>query len=367
MDEISIIDLIPRYQNEKDDLDKIFKRVVSSGQLILSEENSKLEDEISEYLNVKHCLTLNSGTDALLMALFALGIQKGDEVITSPISFIATIAAIDHVGAVPVLVDVKEDLNIDEDKIEEKITTKTKAIIPVHWTGRMCNMKKINEIAKKHNLKVIEDAAQAIGSSFGKFRPSNLSDIATFSTHPLKILNSLGDGGFVVTNSNEVYEKIKKYRNHGMIGRDDYEFFGVNSRMDSLNAAVVRYRLKKVSDVVRKRNKNIKTYKDLIKTKKFKIHNEEENTINSMTMFVAFAEKRNDLQVFLKENNIQSLIYYGTPLHLQKASRNLNFKRGDFPNAEKYCDQVLTIPFHQYLSKNEIEFISEKINKFYLK
>ncbi len=366
MKTISLIDLKPRYENEKEELLPIIDNVLSSGNLILSDENTKLENEINEYLGTEFCLTLNSGTDALMIALWALGIKKGDEVITSAVSFIATAAAIAHVGAKPIFVDVKDDLNIDESKIEEKITSKTKAIVPVHWTGRMCNMQMINEIAQKNNIKVIEDAAQAIGSKIDNIRPGNLSEIATFSTHPLKILNALGDGGFLVTNNQELYDKIKKYRNHGMIGRDQYEFFGVNSRMDALNAAVVRFRLKKVDEVILNRQSNINFFRENITNPDFKIPECKSNQYNSFTMFVCQSERRDELQKHLLENGIQSLIYYGTPLHLHKASKILNYKLGDFVNSEKLCDRVISIPFHQYLKNDEREYIVEKINKFYL-
>tara|TARA_B100000780_G_C21104405_1_gene445876 strand:- start:948 stop:2048 length:1101 start_codon:yes stop_codon:yes gene_type:complete len=366
MKNISLIDLQLRYEDEREELLPIIDKVLLSGNLILSDENTKLENEINEYLGTKYCLTLNSGTDALMIALWALGIKKGDEVITSAISFIATAAAIAHVGAKPVFVDVKNDLNIDESKIEEKITPNTKAIIPVHWTGRMCDMQTINQIAKKNNIKVIEDAAQAIGSKIDNIRPGKFSEVATFSTHPLKILNAVGDGGFLVTNNQELYDKMKKYRNHGMIGRDQYEFFGVNSRMDSLNAAVIRYRLKKVDDVILKRQSNINFFRKKIINKDFKIPDCETNQHNSFTMFVCQSETRDELQKYLVENGIQSLIYYGTPLHLHKASKILNYKIGDFKNAEKLCDKVISIPFHQYLKEDEKEYIVGKINEFKL-
>ena len=367
MKNISLIDLQLRYKDEREELLPIIDKVLLSGNLILSDENTKLENEINEYLGTKYCLTLNSGTDALMIALWALDIKKGDEVITSAVSFIATAAAIAHVGAKPIFIDVKEDLNIDESKIEEKITSNTKAIIPVHWTGRMSNMQAIHEIAKKNNLKVIEDAAQAIGSKINSIRPGALSEVATFSTHPLKILNAVGDGGFLVTNNEKIYEKIKKYRNHGMIGRDKYEYFGVNSRMDSLNAAVIRYRLKKVDEVIFKRQENINFFRKKIIAKEFKIPDCDENQFNSFTMFVCQAERRDELQKYLIDNGIQSLIYYGTPLHLQEASKILNYKVGDSSEAEKLCDKVISIPFHQYLKDEEKNYIAEKINNFYSK
>ena len=358
---VEFIDLKARYKDEKEQLNKIFNEVLESGQLILSEENKNLEQNISEYLNAKYCITLNSGTDALLMALWALNIRKGDEVITPAVSFIATAAAIDHVGAKPVFVDVNKDLNIDIEKIEEKINNKTKAIIPVHWTGKMCNMEEIKNIAKKYNLKIIEDAAQAIGSELNNKKPGYYSNVATFSTHPLKILNAIGDGGFLITNEKESYESIIKYRNHGMIARDTYEFYGVNSRMDALSAAIVNYRLGKTKSIIKKRKNNIDLYKKNIKNKNFNFIETKKNEVETYTMFVSFAENRNGLQKYLSEHHVQSLIYYGTPLHLQIASKKHGYKKGDYPIAEYFCDRVISLPFHQYLKEEEILLVSSLI------
>jgi dTDP-4-amino-4,6-dideoxygalactose transaminase len=362
---IEFIDLKARYKDEKDKLNEIFNKVLESGQLILSDENKNLEKNLSEYLNKKYCITLNSGTDALMLALWALGIKKGDEVITPAVSFIATAAAIDHLGAKPVFVDVDEDLNIDIEKIEEKINEKTKAIVPVHWTGKMCDMEKIKNIAQKYDLKIVEDAAQAIGSELDNKKPGYYSNIATFSTHPLKILNGIGDGGFLITNDKEAYEKINKYRNHGIVTRDNYEFYGVNSRMDALNAAIVNYRLGGTKSLIEKRKYNIDLYKSNIKTKNFKFIEHKKNEIESYTMLVSIAEDRDGLQKYLSENEVQSLVYYGTPLHLQNASKKHGYKKGDFPKAEYLCDRVISLPFHQYLKEDEILFVSDLVNKYY--
>jgi len=365
MKTIKFIDLQARYKEEKKQLIKIIDNVLQSGNLILSEENTNLEKKICKYLDTDYCLTLNSGTDALMLALWALGIKKGDEVITSTVSFIATAASIAHLGAVPVFVDVKDDLNIDVDLIEEKITKKTKAIIPVHWTGKMCDMKKIKTIAKKYKLAVIEDSAQAIGSKYYGKKPGYYSDIATFSTHPLKILNAVGDGGFLTTNNKVYYEAIKKYRNHGMISRDNFEFYGVNSRLDSIHAAVVSYRLDRVNEIIRRRQNNVNLYRKYIKSKHFKIIDCKKYEFNSFTMLVSFAEKRDELKEYLAKNNIESLIYYGTPLHLQTASKYLGYNVGSFPAAEMFCKKVISLPFHQSITKKQIIYISEKVNEFY--
>ena len=362
---IEFIDLKARYLDEKEQLNKIFNEVLESGQLILSDKNTNLEKNLSELLKKKYCVTLNSGTDALMLSLWALNIKKGDEVITPAVSFIATAAAIDHLGAKPVFVDVNEDLNIDVEKIEEKINDKTKAIVPVHWTGKMCDMEKIRDIARKYDLKIIEDAAQAIGSELDNKKPGYYSDIATFSTHPLKILNGVGDGGFLITNDKEAYEKIYKYRNHGIVTRDNYEFYGVNSRMDALSASIVHFRLGRTQTLIEKRKRNINLYKSNIKTNNFKFIEHKKNEIESYTMFVSIAEDRDGLQKYLSKNDVQSLVYYGTPLHLQNASKKHGYKKGDFPNAEYLCDRVISLPFHQYLEEDEILFVSDLVNKYY--
>ena len=206
---IEVIDLRKRFQEEKNELMKSIERVLTKGNLVLTKEVESFEKKICKFIGVKYCLGLNSGTDALMMSLWAAGISKGDEVITSPISFIASASSIIHVGAKPVFVDVKEDLNINSDLIEKAITKKTKAIMPVHWTGRICDMDKIIKIAKKHNLIIIEDAAQAMGSYYKKKHAGTFGSLSAFSTHPLKNLNALGDGGFVITNNKKYYEKIK--------------------------------------------------------------------------------------------------------------------------------------------------------------
>ena len=229
----------------------------------------------------------------------------------------------------------------------------------------MCDMEKIRDIARKYDLKIIEDAAQAIGSELDNKKPGYYSDIATFSTHPLKILNGVGDGGFLITNDKEAYEKIYKYRNHGIVTRDNYEFYGVNSRMDALSASIVHFRLGRTQTLIEKRKRNINLYKSNIKTNNFKFIEHKKNEIESYTMFVSIAEDRDGLQKYLSKNDVQSLVYYGTPLHLQNASKKHGYKKGDFPNAEYLCDRVISLPFHQYLEEDEILFVSDLVNKYY--
>ena len=362
---IEIIDLRKRFQEEKYEILKCINKVLKKGNLILTPEVEKFENSICKYTNSKYCLGVNSGTDALMMSLWSTGISRGDEVITSPISFIASASSIIHVGAKPVFVDVDEDLNINPDLIEKAITKKTKAIMPVHWTGRVCKMDKILKIAKKYNLIVIEDAAQGMGSYYKKKHAGTFGIISAFSTHPLKNLNALGDGGFIITNEKKFYEKIKLYRNHGLKGRDNVELIGVNSRLDSLNAEILSFRLKRLKNIILRRRKNINLYRKLIKTKKVKIIQDKKNENNSYVMFITLCDKRDKLQKYLKKFNIQSLVYYKTPLHMHKATKYLGYKKGDFPKAERIASRVLSFPHHQHLKKSEIKFVCKKINNFY--
>jgi len=362
---VEFVDLKSRYKLERKEILKTLDKVLKKGHLVLTNELEEFEQKICQYTKSNYCLGLNSGTDALMMSLWALGIGRGDEVITSPTSFIATVGAITHVGAKPVFVDVKEDFNIDEDKIIAKINKRTKAIIPVHWTGRVCNMRKIKSIAKKYNLKIIEDAAQAMGSYYDKLHAGSYSEVAAFSTHPLKNLNALGDGGFITTNSKKIYSKIKLFRNHGIKKRDYVESYGVNSRLDVLNAEILKMRLQKLKSINNKRRLNVNLYRKNLNNRFIKIPADKKNEINSYVMLLAQAEKRDHLQKYLSSNKIQSLIYYGTPLHLHPATKHLGYKKGSLPVAEKLANKVLALPHHQNLSKKQILHVCKKINNFY--
>ena len=362
---VELIDLKQRFKHEEKTIMKIVHKVLSKGNLILTKEVQNFEKSVCKYTNTKYCLGLNSGTDALMMSLWSSGIKKGDEVITSPISFVATANAIVHVGAKPVFVDVGEDLNINPRLIENAITKKTKAIIPVHWTGRVCQMDEIMKIANKYGLIVIEDAAQATGAYYKKKHAGTFGKISAFSTHPLKNLNALGDGGFVITNDKRLYDKIKLYRSHGLEGRDDAKIIGVNSRLDSLNAEVLSFRLKKLKEIIKKRKRNINLYRKYIKTDKVKILVDGKNEINSYVMFITLSKKREKLQKYLKKYRIQSLLYYPTPLHMHKSMKFLKYGKGSLPNAEKIASEVISFPHHQHITEKQIKYVCSKINLFY--
>jgi len=362
---VPFIDLKQRYEEERDEILAAVERVCSTGNLVLTEEVLNFEERIARYVGMKHAMGLNSGTDALMMALWANNIGKGDEVITSPISFVATVGAIRHVGAYPQFVDVRNDQNIDPSLIEAAITDRTKAILPVHWGGRVCDMPEILDIATKHNLIVIEDAAQAMGAYFEGLHGGSFGHAAAFSAHPLKNLNALGDAGFLCTNDDSIAEKVRLYRNHGLESRDSCIFFGVNSRLDSLNAEILSYRLDNLSEIIKERRKNVSIYRENIHTTSIFIPTESAHEHSAYVMFIVQADDRDALKEYLFKNGIESFIYYGTPLHLHKASSDLGYRIGQFPVAERHASRALALPHNQYLSENQITYVCHKITEFY--
>jgi len=365
INQIPYVNLGTQWQDDRHELLPIIDKVLSRGQYVGGDEVDKFEMKISELCKVRYAVSLNSGTDALTLALHLLGVGHGDEVITPPNSFIASTAVIVHLGAVPVFVDVLHDQNIDPGKIEEAITPKTKAIMPVHLTGRMCDMDPIMEIAKKYHLVVIEDSAQAIGSKY-KDRPSgSIGDIGCFSTHPLKNLNSCGDGGFMTTDNEKIYLKVKDLRNHGMTDRNNINHFGYVSRMDNLQAAILNYRLSKFEEVIEKRRNNAQLYFANIQNESVYLPIDKEYEFNTWHTFVVQTEKRNQLQKYLSEIGISTAVHYPVPIHLQPASKNLGYRYGDFPIVEKQAKSILTLPVNQYLKSDEAKFISDKINNFF--
>ena len=330
---IPYVNLRKQYLEEKNQLISKIKKVLNSGEYVGGDEVKKFEKKISKLLNVKHCIALNSGTDALTLGLYALGVRSGDEVITTSNSFIASTAVIVHLGAKPVFVDIKKDQNIDPRLIEKAITKKTKVIMPVHLTGRVCDMERILKIAKKYNLQVLEDAAQAVGSKFaGKFS-GTFGTIGCFSAHPLKNLNAIGDSGYLTTNSSKIANMILDLRNHGMTNRNVVKSFGYVSRMDNLQAAILNFRLDK-----------------------------EFNTYHT---FVVQVPKRDSLKKYLKKNGVETVIHYPIPIHLQPAYKKLGFKKSYLPETIQQSKKIITLPINQFLKQKEIKKICRLINSSY--
>lgn len=354
-----------QYAAEKGDLDKIITDHLATGQYILGGAVEDLEERIAAYCGVDYCVTVNSGTDALILGLRALGVGEGDEVITPPNSFIASAAAIVHLGAKPVFADVGEDMNVDPAAIKKAITTKTKAIMPVHLTGRVCKMEEIRAIADEYGLFVVEDAAQSFGSAYSGKKSGSFGDLACFSAHPLKVFNACGDAGFITTNNADICKEVKLLRNHGFVTRTHVKEWGFVSRLDAVQAAILRYRLDKVDDYIKARRKNFEQFKKCLDKKNIKLPIEKEHEYNSYQTFVLQVERREALQQYLKEAGIDTSVHYPTPIHLQEAAQELGYKKGDMPVAEGQSSKILSVPISQYLTPDEVTYIAEKINEFY--
>ena len=294
-----------------------------------------------------------------------MGVRRGDEVITPPNSFIASTAAIVHIGAKPVFVDVLPDQNIDPVLVEKAITNRTKAIMPVHLTGRMARMGELEAISKKYNIPLIEDAAQAIGSKYQSKPAGSWGKLGCFSTHPLKNLNACGDGGLLTTNDGGIDNKIRSMRNHGLIDRNTVEVFGYVSRMDTLQASIIDYRLNHLKSIINKRRKNAEIYFRHLKHIPLKLLHEGNFEYNSYHTFVIQAEKRDELKSFLQKKNIETSIHYPIPIHLQPAAQYLGYEKGSFPVTERQAEQILTLPINQHLKTEDIEYVCDSIMRFY--
>lgn len=393
--QVSLINLKRQYGTIKDESDKAVLDVLSSAHYIMGDNVKQFENEFNKYLGSKHSISVGNGTDALIIALKALGIGEGDEVITTPYTFFATAESISFVGATPVFIDVQLDtFNIDSKKIEEKITQKTKAIMPVHIFGQPCDMDAINKIAKKHKLYVIEDAAQAIGSEYKEHKIGTLSDIATFSFFPTKNLGCAGDGGMIVTNDANLATICRALRAHGSgengqkaynilnkidekITEDNsvdntvynplkyYNYLiGHNSRLDEIQAAILRIKLREIDKWNNIRRKNAKFYNENLKDINLVTPFEDKDVKHVYHLYILQSEKRAELISCLIDKGIATGVYYPVPLHLQKAYKDLGYKEGDIPNAEYLSHRTFAIPMFAELTDEEKEYIVKCIKEF---
>jgi len=358
--------------DEFSNVDKIFQKwreLIKSTDFTLGQYVEIFENKFKKFLGVKHCISTNNGTDALILALKSLGIGKGDEVITVTNTFYATVGAIVEVGATPVLIDSDDRYQIDVTKIIENINSNTKAIVPVHWGGASPDMEKIIKIAKDYNLLVVEDACMGIGASINGQKPGTFGNVNAFSMHPLKSLNVMGDGGMVVTNDDDLASWMKKFRNHGMIDRDHIDFWGVNMRLQPLQAIVATERLDYLEDTIKKRNKNAKFLDAELSKLQFKnkisIPTRPNGFVETFALYMGLFEKRDELKQHLISNNIEVKIHYPLPLHKQKAAKNNCKLANNLKNSETQADKLLTIPVHQYLNLNHMEYVVKKIKEFY--
>lgn len=342
------------------------REVVIRGDFTLGEEVDKLEAEFAKLCNTKHAVGLGSGTDALFLSLKALGVDKGDEVITTPFTFYATIGAIVTAGATPVFADIGDDFNIDPANIAGKITKKTKAIMPVHWSGRPCEMDDIEAIARAHNIPVVSDACHAIKATYKGRQAGELGTVAGFSFHPLKNLNIWGDGGIVATNSDQVANQLRLIRNHGLINRDESAVFSYNSRLDTVQAVVARHLMQKIDHITQSRIANA-TYFDegLRGINAIHIPQRKKHISEVFHIYSLMYEDRDKLQKFLVERDVDAKVHYPIPMHLQPAAKFLGHKPGDFPKAELAARKTLSLPVHEFVTREQQDRVISLIREFY--
>ncbi|MGA1933768.1 DegT/DnrJ/EryC1/StrS family aminotransferase [Arcobacter sp. YIC-464] len=360
---IDFAKLQDQYQLYKTEIDEAIHAVLDKSNYIMGEEITQLEESLQEFTKTKYAISCSSGTDALLLAMMAMDIKPGDEIITTPFTFIATSETIAFLGAIPIFVDIDEKTyNIDPNKIEEKITSKTKAIIPVSLYGQPANMETIQDIADKHNLKVIIDGAQSFGSTFNKKTDSNLGDFSTTSFFPAKPLGCFGDGGAVFTNNEEYALKMKSLRVHGQSKRYHHKYIGIGGRLDTIQAAVLNVKLKYYNQDLALRQEVASKYTKALDNKSnLVLPFVDHNATSAWAQYSIRVKNRDELQVRLKENGIPTAVHYPMPLHLQECFKYLGYKKGDFPISETIAEEIMSLPMNPYLSDEEIKFITERL------
>jgi len=377
---VPLLDLKAQYATIREDVRSAMDRVMESQYFILGPEVKALEKDIADYSGVQFGIGVSSGTDALLVALMAFDIQSGDEVITTPYSFFATAGCIVRLGAVPVFVDVDpRTYNIDPSLIEKAITPRTKAIIPVHLYGQMADMDPIMTLARQHNLAVIEDAAQAIGSEYKGRRAGSIGDMGCFSFFPSKNLGGVGDGGMVVTNNREMAERLDILRKHGAQPKYYHKYVGGNFRLDALQAAVLRVKLEHLDDWTAARQQNAATYRRLFAESGLAAHTGSPNATeyplilpfdqgfgrHIYNQFVLRCQRRDDLIAYLHNQQVGCEVYYPVALHLQECFSGLGYGVGDQPHSESAALETLAIPIYPELTSVQIEQVVEVIAEFY--
>lgn len=383
---VPLLDLKPQYLSLKKELDEAIIKIAESQYFILGPEVDSLEKVFCEYLNCKHALGVSSGTDALLIALMAIGIKPGDEVIVPTFSFFATAGVVSRLNATPVFVDINPvTFNIDPKEFEKHITAKTKAVIPVHLYGQSCEMDEIIKIAKANGLKVIEDGAQAIGVQYKDGRNvGTIGDIGCFSFFPSKNLGGYGDGGLVISNDDKLAEKLRILRVHGGESKYYHKIIGGNFRLDAIQAVVLKVKLPYLDSWSKRRRENAETYNKLfissglaeetgktIFDKKNSVllpkaiyKSSEIKNYHIYNQYIIRVEKRDELRQFLAKNEISTEIYYPVPFHLQECFANLDYKQGDFPLSEMSANTSIALPIYPELSKEQLEFVVRTIKEF---
>lgn len=349
------------YQERKEEFDKAIASVIEDSSFIMGKPVYELEEKLSAYTGVEYAIACSNGTDALLLAMMALNIKPGDEVVTTPFTFIATAETVAFLGAIPVFVDIDElTYNIDTSKIEEKITNKTKAIISVSLYGQIADMDEINRIASKYNLPVIEDGAQSFGATYKGRKSCNVSTVGTTSFFPAKPLGCFGDGGSVFTNDGVLAEKMISMRVHGQTKRYHHKYIGMGGRLDTLQAAVLKVKMDGYNDDIIKRQSVASKYTELLKGKVITPTVKEYNT-SVWAQYSIRVVNRDKIQVALKRKGIPTAVHYPKPLHLQECFEYLKYSKGDFPISEKVSEEIMSLPMNPYLTEKEQGYICKEL------
>lgn len=361
--EVPFVDFNPQYHIIKDEIEPGLKRVFEAGNFILGKEEKDFEAEFAAYCDSKYAVGVNSGTDALYLAIAALDIKDGDEVILPTFTFIATALCVSYAGATPVFVDIEPDTyNMDPKSLKKAITKRTKAIIPVHIYGQAANMDEILSIAKEHKLKVIEDSAQAHGARYKGKRIGSLGDVSCFSFYPTKGLGAFGDGGMIVTNNEKIYEKSLMLRDYGRQGRYEHKIKGYNSRLDTVQAVVLSAKLKRLDEWNGMRAQMAEYYRERLKGISGVVSPATKSDRNHVYQTYAVRlKKRDKVSDAMKEKKIGVLIHYPIPLHLQEAYKELKHKKGDFPVAEKVSSEILSLPMFPHITREQIDYVCSSL------
>lgn len=362
---VPYIDLPLQFRRiEKDVMDEI-RRVMIEGAFILRDDVKKFEGEMATFLGVKHVVGLNSGTDALYLAMKAAGVGPGDEVITVANTFVATIAAIVLSGARPVLVDIRDDFNMNVTCVETSINERTKAILPVHLNGRVCEMDTLDRVAKKYNLVIIEDACQSLGGMYKNKKAGSFGLIGCFSLHPMKSLNCAGDGGFVSTNDDHVAEKLRLLRDHGQKTKEDIVMFGYNSRLDNLQAAIVNVKMKCLEQWIKRRRDIASLYDRILPREKLilPVPPSNDDHYDVYNSYVVRTSKQKELLSFLLENKVEVFVHVPKPLYLHKA---LRIETDRLSMNENICSENLSLPIFPEMTDDQVHYVAKKISEFFV-
>jgi len=369
---IPMLDLQAQYASIASELDAALKEVLAGQQLILGPEVKKLERELADYCNCSHAIGCASGSDALLLALMAFDVGSGDEIITTPYTFFATVGSIVRLGARPIFVDIDPDtFNLNPADLAAAISPRTKAIIPIHLFGQCAAMNQIAEQCSPRNIPIIEDAAQAIGSEYLGTRAGSLGTVACFSFYPSKNLGGAGDGGLLTTDDGELADKLRVLRAHGAKKKYYHDYVGINSRLDSLQAGILRVKLRHLDDWTRLRRENAARYYHLFNATGMvdagiiSLPQEQQGQFHVYNQFVIRAKDRDRLRTYMKEQGIGSEVYYPVPMHLQPCFQSLGYRTGDFPESERAASESLAIPIYPELGEENQRYIVERIASFY--